>query len=894
MDKEKLSAARKRLKEFQRNRKGQTQKNAKEITDQQNQNYERKTSLDSSSPDTHHNASSEVETRNMSECPTSSNEELFHHSHINQQQEHPSVNGITENMSSHNNFIVGDSSNNGNSIISSEAPIEIINQNNKTINTSSSLQKEHLLQMANAVADVLVDEQSLDETALNNCDLEQRNQFLTCCLEEQKKIINELNMQIGQSNSRLSELEAIVSTKNAEFESRLIREVNPLKEQVQLDAQTIGILVGEKAELTAINSQCQATIKQKTEEVVELTGKLKTSHQRVTELERELTTLKNTMQEFAQSYQNLQKNYEELEAKSNKLMKDNEDFELETSELRQKLNYKNTEVTTLNQELQEKIALLSLSELRMQQLSNSPQEMNSLETQHHATKMLEQQLSQMKEALENVNGEKDEVSKKYQSYVQQLDEQHNKLLAELESSKKTIADSEIREQSYIQRLSELEQQLQREKTKSVPEIEDQSEKIEMLTKSMDNLVLEQENFQSLLNEKDNEIESLRRELKELQDIREQSVEASKLAKALQGEQLGASRAVSQNQQLKTQLDEMHDAFIALSNTKLDLTEQLQAERTIGKKLNAQLNIVEQQLDELKEELDKKEAALVEFEKEKLHAAQIEDQIQHYQAQSHSANTLQEELRKALITVDNLKKENQLLQSKLNPISQNVIKPDAIGADDTTDRTAINCNSEDKPQDGTTTIMDGDTSKALTVISENNAIVNIPEAFEKLESRFKETMEKLAEVTDEKQRLEHLVLQLQGETETIGEYVTLYQKQRAILQEKAKEKEKTFQQLLEQRNQLQEQLHKLKLLVAGLLKSKNSNTVVSTATIAEEGMILSDNIENESNGEVLTHEKDQTTSQILDLLTEIKDCSDVCITEPNFHPCPWCSGKLITV
>lgn len=78
---------------------------------------------------------------------------------------------------------------------------------------------------------------------------------------------------------------------------------------------------------------------------------------------------------------------------------------------------------------------------------------------------------------------------------------------------------------------------------------------------------------------------------------------------------------------------------------------------------------------------------------------------------------------------------------------------------------------------------------------------------------------------------------------LGEYVTLYQKQRAILQEKAKEKEKTFQQLLEQRNQLQEQLHKLKVLVAGLLKSQSSNTAVSTATIAEENMILSDNIGN---------------------------------------------------
>lgn len=141
-----------------------------------------------------------METRNMSECPTSIHEEFFPNPNINQ-QEHPSVNGTTENMSSHNNFIVGDSRNYSNSTISSEVPIQNVDQNNKINNTSSSLQKEHLLQMANAVADVLVDEQSLDEAALNNCDLEQRNQFLTCCLEEQKKIVNQLHVQIGQSVS---------------------------------------------------------------------------------------------------------------------------------------------------------------------------------------------------------------------------------------------------------------------------------------------------------------------------------------------------------------------------------------------------------------------------------------------------------------------------------------------------------------------------------------------------------------------------------------------------------------------------------------------------------------------------------------------------------------------
>lgn len=41
------------------------------------------------------------------------------------------------------------------------------------------------------------------------------------------------------------------------------------------------------------------------------------------------------------------------------------------------------------------------------------------------------------------------------------------------------------------------------------------------------------------------------------------------------------------------------------------------------------------------------------------------------------------------------------------------------------------------------------------------------AMDKLQERFSRTMAEVAELTDEKQRLEHLVLQLQGETETIG-------------------------------------------------------------------------------------------------------------------------------
>lgn len=55
-----------------------------------------------------------------------------------------------------------------------------------------------------------------------------------------------------------------------------------------------------------------------------------------------------------------------------------------------------------------------------------------------------------------------------------------------------------------------------------------------------------------------------------------------------------------------------------------------------------------EVDNLKEKLREKEAFLMELEKEKLQKAQITDQMQHYQAQSQHAHTLQQELQNALV------------------------------------------------------------------------------------------------------------------------------------------------------------------------------------------------------------------------------------------------------
>lgn len=95
---------------------------------------------------------------------------------------------------------------------------------------------------------------------------------------------------------------------------------------------------------------------------------------------------------------------------------------------------------------------------------------------------------------------------------------------------------------------------------------------------------------------------------------------------------------------------------------------------------------------------------------------------------------------------------------------------------------------------------GDTTEKEEVKIQSETDLSQQIAMKQLEVKFTRTMKDIADLEDEKQRLEHLVMQLQDETETIGEYVTLYQHQRGILKQRALERdEQVFIVTLFQRN-----------------------------------------------------------------------------------------------
>ncbi|XP_023556252.1 golgin subfamily A member 2 isoform X3 [Octodon degus] len=94
------------------------------------------------------------------------------------------------------------------------------------------------------------------------------------------------------------------------------------------------------------------------------------------------------------------------------------------------------------------------------------------------------------------------------------------------------------------------------------------------------------------------------------------------------------------------------------------------------------------------------------------------------------------------------------------------------------------------------------------------------AMEKLQSRFLEVMREKAELKERVDELEHRCIQLSGETDTIGEYIALYQNQRAVLKERHREKEEYISRLAQDKEEMKVKLLELQELVLRLVGERN--------------------------------------------------------------------------
>ncbi|XP_039618611.1 golgin subfamily A member 2 isoform X3 [Polypterus senegalus] len=114
--------------------------------------------------------------------------------------------------------------------------------------------------------------------------------------------------------------------------------------------------------------------------------------------------------------------------------------------------------------------------------------------------------------------------------------------------------------------------------------------------------------------------------------------------------------------------------------------------------------------------------------------------------------------------------------------------------------------------------------AVTDASGSTVPIEIHEALrtsmEKLQARFIEMMQANVELKERVEELEHRCIQLSGETDTIGEYIALYQNQRAIMKQRHFEKEEYISRLAKEKEEMKVKLSELQNLVMQVVTERN--------------------------------------------------------------------------
>lgn len=177
-----------------------------------------------------------------------------------------------------------------------------------------------------------------------------------------------------------------------------------------------------------------------------------------------------------------------------------------------------------------------------------------------------------------------------------------------------------------------------------------------------------------------------------------------------------------------------------------------------------------------------------------------------------------------------------------------------------------------------------------------------EAMEKLQERFTRTMTDIADLTEEKNRLEHVCTQLQSETETIGEYIALYQNQRLQLKQRELEKDVQMQAIVHDRELMRQKLVQLNALVERLIQThqlpQTQSVIIGSAAA---NVVSTENVADDIQESIRTSPsacEESTAVQIRNLLGEIQDNNQnkkfYNQALPEVHQCACCYGKLETV
>ncbi|XP_071524635.1 golgin subfamily A member 2-like [Panulirus ornatus] len=903
------------------------------------------------------------------------------------------------------------------------------NQGNPVLKSSSESLRQISLQLSGLMNENEGTVSALPDPAIS--ELERRNAELAALLQRESQTSQQRAQYITQLNTNIERLEAELNAAHGVLNSAAgggAREVESLREQLQVHIQTIGILVSEKSELQSSLTHANHALKQKAGEVTELDGRLSASRQRVGELEASLKDVTSERDAVRLSLDSLSKDFDTTKMTNFKYNKHCEELKASVAELTERLSVKTSDHDKLYSQLTDTKSELAMAQLHVQQMRDGTNEeiQSQLEKVQAAHMESQKQLQATQLALSQAHAENSQVAAQYQQYTKQLAEQTQSLqeqvkqfMIEKETLETALEDTKAQLQTALQpsstAMNEKEVIAERERlNQTVTALQEEKLQLKEQNAAMTN---DNSQLSKLVDQLSHNVEEL--EIK-VERSKTEEVDTSQLLAAMQSDKVAAARALSQNKQLKEQLEELQSGFIIMSNKKLELTEKLEKELHVKRSLNQEIAALNEELTNMKQQVVEKdrEIAFLKENGESLSAQltlnqsqsqDLEDRSQMLQdieqltkenaSYATSLNELQEKLRLTQAEMHELTRQNLELRDLMEEfgsktprkgeetlngnISEETSNEEDEGAGKLLAKVASLTASVSKLElehNNLQSQLEGERAKnekllkeyssteepSETLVSSETAgtavsrmfspeeFRSLQEAHKALEDRFSRSMQQVAELSDEKQHLEHVIQKLQVETETVGDYITIYQFQRGVMKQQARERELELSSLMHEREEMRIKLATLQELVSTLAQEKGpdheqlikmTNVIISqpcpTNDLAEKNgelEIVNGTVEEDiaeeasenltdtlnsttqpttennpsridthgstySNHPDLTGDppkkttaaKSPTVQRILDLLNEMEATSQVehCGLQ-KFHPCPLCSGKLITV
>ena len=768
-----------------------------------------------------------------------------------------------------------------------------------------------------------------------------KNNNLIILLEQERNRKEEVIDRNIKLEAEVENLKLHIEREKLQYDIRLKEEAFKLKDQLESKTKAIEFLVSRNAELESntnslsneisVLKQEKCSLEQSVENLgsacsemrmqTQSEGKQSDEVNDYKELkEKEVQALKELLLEKEESYKELQGKLSQVtsakdEAES-KLRSMSSEFEMCKVHLMQMrgsgghdlLNEKDSEIAVCNKELAQTRIYLSEATLRIEKLT------------------LEQ----------------DMMTEQYRNYSRDLANQTEKMAEQMKKYKEENMRLTQRETSLVQHVGSLETQMQKfiKGGKNVTEEEICRLKHELLTSQTDLRFTtdEKEKLQQMFTDCNNQLDESSKKLSqktgritELEDkvlglettvemlqssSQKNCTDQAELLAACQSDKVAASMAMEQNLKLKERLDELNGAVVSLTNSKAEIMDKLED----SKQSLSQYVSIESKLSAMNEMVKEKDIMNNNL---KNHIKYLEEQLRDINLVSVDNTTkypdpfidnhseIKKELDHSKETIRCLNSQISELQSKLEVLSSQTRecsesrsssrfsdgRTGMVDTDSDSCDSYIEVDSTKTPKDDSSEsfidlaqstdiynkVEDEETEKKdKTTNSHQSGCLDNIEALKHLEKRFISAMGQLAELSSEKEQLEYLVARLQEETETVGDYVIMYQHQRMQQKLKIQEKEDEVRQLAKDRSELQEKLNKLQGLVTNLVAGDSKDPVTEPVIEA-----------NTSESHLETEEK----KKILDLLSEIDTDSNQIIARCEVTQ-PWfwenSQAKVMTV